>query len=609
MMERLTYLDFETHAIESRPTYPPRPVGVALWEQGNKVPQYFAWGHPVGNNCGELQAKAHIREIIKRGDALVMHHGKFDLEVMQAWGGFTVEPKRFHDTMLLAFLFDPYARDLGLKGLAEAWLKIEPQERDELREWILANVPEAKRKPTTWGAYIARAPGELVGRYAKADVRMTRKLFEFVAPRVLSGEYDMSAAYMRERRLVPLLIDMERRGIPLRARALARDVEKWRQSAEVTRIGILKRLRVRKALWESFMLSGESLADALESRGFVREWVLTPKGARSVSSNSLRECCTDKLIVDELEVYSQINTCINTFALNWLDMAKHEGRIYTTYSQTRGDDGGGARTGRLASSPNLQNVIRSKTDPRVPRLRDYIAPPAGWWMFARDYSQQELRILAHFEDGKLLAAYRENPRMDAHEVIGAIIEQVTGQKLSRYTVKTLNFGTLYGMGTRGLSMKLKVEADVAANLRKAHAAALPGIKVLQGAINARVKTNSPVVTWGGRRYYVEEPRIIKGVMRTFEYKLLNYLIQGSGADCTKQAMLNYRDACTRTQWEEAPLSLQIHDELIGVTSGDVRAVHRRLADAMAAVKFDVPMLSDGKSGKVSWGTLKPEKAI
>ncbi len=607
-MNRVTALDFETGAIGPRPAYPPRPVGVALWEGGHRASVYHAWGHPVGNNADERQAKEIVRGIIKRGDEIVMHNAKFDLEVLSEWASITIKPEQFHDTMLLGFLDNPYAPDLSLKGLAESLLEINPTERDELQEWILANVPAARRKPTTWGAYISCAPAALVGRYATADVRMTRKLFDYYVPRVLRGEYDMSEAYLRERKLIPILIDMERRGIPLLVRELERDLKTWRINAEVIRAGILKRLRIPKARWESFVLAGDSLADALESRGFVKEWVYTPKGSRSVAADSLIECCTDAKLVSELETYSQINTCISTFALNWLEMAKAEGRIYTNYSQTRTENGG-ARTGRLASSPNLQNVIRPKDDERVPRLRNYIAPPKGWTMFARDYSQQELRILAHFEDGKLLDAYRANPHMDAHATVSGLIQQVTGQSLSRYTVKTLNFGTLYGMGARGLARKLQVEGDVAARLRKAHAAALPGIKELQGTIKARVKAGSPIVTWGGRRYYVEKPRIVQGQMRSFEYKLLNYLIQGSGADCTKQAMINYHESCTRAQWEASPLSLQIHDELLGVTSGDVRAVHKRLAAAMADVDFDVPMLSDGKSGKKSWGTLKPEKPV
>jgi hypothetical protein len=218
-------------------------------------------------------------------------------------------------------------------------------------------------------------------------------------------------------------------------------------------------------------------------------------------------------------------------------------------------------------------------------------------------SQQELRILAHYEDGPFKAAYLADPTQDGHVLVRGLIRDTTGVQLNRRPVKDLNFGLIYGQGLDLTAEKLGVSKDEARRLRRAHAQSLPGLPALQRQLKDRARAGEPIWTWGGRRYFCEKPSFVEklGRWQTWEYKLLNKLIQGSAADATKQAMVNYRESGADGRW---PMLLQVHDELILGVDGDPRSAHRALAAAMSDVEFDVPMLSDGKLSRVSWHRMR-----
>src|SRR5229473_4645258 len=174
MENKITTIDFETKAIEQRPNYPPEPVGVAIHES-EKLPYYLAWAHPSKNNCTWEKAVQTIRRIWDGGQQCLFHYGQFDQDVAETYMRVSPLPwERFHDTLFSLFLADPDSPNLSLKPSAAYWLGVPPIERDELKDWILANVKGATEK--NWGAYIAHAPGDLVGHYAIGDVVRTRAL-------------------------------------------------------------------------------------------------------------------------------------------------------------------------------------------------------------------------------------------------------------------------------------------------------------------------------------------------------------------------------------------------------------------------------------------------
>ena len=144
-------VDFETEAIARRPRYPPRPVGVAIAVPG-RAPEYLAWGHPIGNNCAKADATRRLKALWRSSAPLVFHNSKFDLDVAEAHLGLALPSwRRCHDTLFLAFLDDPLRRDLSLAGLVVDVLKRSARFKDgALRDWVLANVPEAKRRPAEW---------------------------------------------------------------------------------------------------------------------------------------------------------------------------------------------------------------------------------------------------------------------------------------------------------------------------------------------------------------------------------------------------------------------------------------------------------------------------
>lgn len=173
----LIALDFESEAIANRPDFPPNPVGLAVYSDG-RAPFYMAWGHPIENNCTFEYPQYKLGHILADTTyEFVFHNAPFDCAIIEERLGLKVPWDRVHDTMLLAFLTDPFG-ELSLKPLAEKLLGEPPTEQEAVRDWLIRHgVCRANDK--AWGAYIARAPGNLVGTYAIGDVERTMKLYKY----------------------------------------------------------------------------------------------------------------------------------------------------------------------------------------------------------------------------------------------------------------------------------------------------------------------------------------------------------------------------------------------------------------------------------------------
>jgi DNA polymerase-1 len=602
-------VDFETEKIEGRPVFPPKPCGVSIIEPGGK-PHYYAFAHDSDNNCTKGQAAKVLQGHFRSGKPLLFHNAKFDVEVAVEHMGCRMPPWHLlNDTMYVLFLLNPHARDLGLKPSAAEILGMPPDEQDAMFDWLVEHSYLKPNQRNRVGEHIARVPGRIAGRYANGDTLRTLKLWRKLVPQVV--ERGMWAAYQREQQLMPILLANEKEGIRVDVAALQQDEQLY--ANEIVRVDqwLRKRLKARDLNIDS----DQDLADALENAGIVTEWNYTEKGARSVSKKNLtRDMFSDQRVHLALGYRNRAATCLNTFMRPWLRMAEHAGRIHTNWHQTRGgSDEGGARTGRLSSSPNFQNIPKTFDDKgdgyehpkhvkglvELPLMRRYVLPDKGHVFLHRDYNQQELRILAHFEDALLLDRYRDDVRLDVHNFVRDEIERIFGIRLERRAVKVINFGMLYGMGRGRLAESLDTDVQEAGRLKRAQLEALPGLKNLDDDLKEMGRTGVPIRTWGGRYYYCEEPKVIKGRRQTFEYKLLNYLIQGSAADCSKQSIINY-DAIRK----ESRLLVSVHDE--NNLSSPKRAMKqemRLLREAMESVAFDVAMLTDGKFGP-TWGALQ-----
>ena len=175
--------DFETYAIVNRSPTMPIPVGVAFKDTRDGMPtQYYAWGHQSNNNKTEEEGKILVKDILTCGEDLLCHNAKFDVRVAMEWCDLPWPNVMVHDTMLMAYIVDPRERSLALKKLADKYTGMPPLEQKDLRDWIVANVPDATLK--TWGAYIAYAPVELVAPYAIGDVDRTLALYNYFSKRI-----------------------------------------------------------------------------------------------------------------------------------------------------------------------------------------------------------------------------------------------------------------------------------------------------------------------------------------------------------------------------------------------------------------------------------------
>ena len=628
-------LDFETEAIEPTPDYPPKPVGVSIMLPGGKS-RYYAWGHPTRNNCSRADGERAVKAVWASRHPVLFHHSKFDLCVAHVHVGLPLLPwDRVHDTMFLLFLEDPYSKDLKLKEAAHRLLDMPPEERDAILEWAKENKLLARNAKEA-GHLICKAPGDLVGRYADGDVVRTHRLFRLLYPSIC--DRGMLKAYERERRLTPVLMANEAQGVRSDLALLRRDAKTFGSARDAEKFGKAEWFSggamdqtdawLRKALRTKDLNvdSDEDLADALVRSGKADEggFLSTPTGLRSTAKDSIIQAVTDKRVLGVLQYRSKLATAKNTFLLPWLrESLASDGIIRPSWNQVRqrghGKDAG-AKTGRLSAS-RFMNVPKPFLEregkfehpsyaklPVLPEVRRYVLPDKGQTWCKRDYAQQELRVLAHFENGVLLEAYHEDPRLDVHrkaaDMVTAMGIDLGDADRARDTMKTIGFALLYGMGLGALAERLGVDVTTAKRLKKAYLDIFPGLEELDTDLKQMGRSDEAITTWGGRKYFVEPEKFSKkyGRVQTFEYKLLNFLIQGSSADCTKEALIRYAG-----ERHEARFLVTVHDEInISAPAGAEAAELKILGDAMRSVEFDVPMLSDASVGR-SWGELKKLK--
>lgn len=585
-------VDFETHGIELRPDYPPVPVGAAIRWPGKRS-KYLAWGHPCENNTTKAKARRELRDAWRHPGGVLFHNAAFDLAVGEVHLDLPWLPwDRFEDTKLLAFLHNPYSRALKLKLLAEEHLGMPPDEQTMLRDWVVANVPEAKRKPKQWAAHIHRAPGSLAGRYAKGDTDRTLGLFDFYKP----TRDAMPEAYERERRILEVLEEMSNVGFPVdpRIEQIYSDAPKQRHRVEAW-------LRRRLGVGRTFDLQKrDQLADAIEDAGMLDEWIETKTGKRSLAHEDFALVCQDKPFAAAMHQRGMMQTIENTFLRRWCDMYQQTGRVHVGWNSVAGDDKG-ARTGRLSSTPNAQNISKKGPEKSAVRnvvqvnLRAVVKAPRGLRLVVADYAQQEPRQAAHFAGGTIAQAYRDNPHLDFHVNTQMKMSEF-GIELERDAAKTLGLALLYALGLDAMSQKMdNCGRQEASRRRKIFKKAMPEFQALDRELKTRWELGEPITTWGGRIVHCEPPS--NG--RNFAYRALNYICQGSSADQMKQAMIDYNDDPKR----EGSLILSVHDEpVVECEAAAAKQEAKRLVRHMVNVgPFVVPFTADVGIGQTWWG--------
>jgi len=490
-------------------------------------------------------------------------------------------------------------------------------------DWLLEHQPvpgiklsKSKASDFYWAGYVSYAPGDLVGSYACGDVDRTEALFNLLWPKTAKRE--MFAAYDRERKLMPILLEMERFGLPVDWTRLRTDVKLFGEWLDKINLWVIKQLRADPTI---NLDSGDQLVKAMIASGKADpdKMSRTATGKISTAKDSLLLGVTDKVLLAVLKYRVQLNTCLNIFMEPWLQMAEaSKGFIFTTWNQTKqpsGDSNVGTRTGRLSASwfmnmpkefsPIFHHEKKGlpkcpfKGLPALPQCRSYIVPFPGHVLIDRDYSQQEPRILGHFEGGDLMEQYLANPWIDFHDNARDELAKM-GKVYDRKPVKNTNLGLIYGMGVGKLALKNDMSVEEARELKKAILKLYPGLEDMYKDMKRRAKAGEPIRTWGGREYYCEAPRLVDGHIQEFDYKLVNVLIQGSAADCTKEAIIRYHAKKHR----DSRILLNVHDQItVSTPKKMLKSEMIVLRDCMQSVEFDVPILSEGAIG-TNWNDLR-----
>ncbi|MGB7453367.1 MAG: DNA polymerase I [Lysobacterales bacterium] len=435
---------------------------------------------------------------------------------------------------------------------------------------------------------------EDAGHYAAEDADITLRLHQHLWPKL-----------QREAALEKVLVDIEIPLIPVLARmeqtgVLIDGKELQRQSGELAKRMLELEEQSHEAAGQPFNLeSPKQLQQILFEKLELPVIRKTPKGQPSTAEDVLKELAANyelpKLILENRSISKLKSTYTDKLPMQ---INPHTGRVHTSYHQAV------AATGRLSSSnPNLQNIpIRT---PQGRKIRRAFVAPKGSLILAADYSQIELRIMAHLSGDKgLLKAFHDGVdvhRATAGEVFGADYDKVTDDQ--RRAAKAINFGLMYGMSAFGLGRQLEISRPEAQEYMDTYFSRYPGVRIFMEETREKAREHGYVETLFGRRLYLPEINASNMMRRQgAERAAINAPMQGTAADIIKIAMIKV-DKWLQTSQAGARLVMQVHDELVLEVEEKQRAM---VSDAVvkhmsAAASLDVPLVVDVGFG-TDWDT-------
>jgi len=510
---------------------------------------YLPLGHTVGEGDifggGKAEGQMDMRQALEmlkpvfadRSILKIFHNVKYDLGILNRYG---IEVRSIDDNLLMSYSLDgPQFNTMG--ELSDHWLGHAGLSIKDL-------IGTGKTQKT-----FAQVPIADAARYAAEDADLTFRLWHVLKPRLVAE--NMTVLYETiERPLAPVLARMEGRGVTVDRQILSRLSGDFAQRAAALEAQAYELAGSNFNLGSPKQL-GEILFDRMKLPGGTK----TKTGAWSTGADVLEELATQgiplaRTIVD----WRQLTKLMGTYtdALPSYVNAR-TGRVHTTYSQHS------VLTGRLSSNdPNLQNIPVRTEDGRKIRTAFVAAP--GKILISADYSQIELRVLAHIADIQALKdAFEENldiHAMTASEMFGVPVEGMPSDVRRR--AKAINFGIIYGISAFGLANQLGIDRGEAGEYIKTYFARFPGIKDYMEEQRRKVKADGYVTTLFGRKINFPNANSSHAAERAFvERASINAPIQGSAADIIRRAMIQMEPAL-KTAGIEADMLLQVHDELI-----------------------------------------------
>ena len=496
---------------------------------------------------------------------------KYDMSVL-AQHGIRLQGIAF-DTMLESYVFDSVATRHDMDSLAEKYL-----------EETCISFSDVAGKGAAQLTFNQVAL-EQAGPYAAEDADITLRLHQCLWPKVQAQPTLETVFNDLELPLLPVLSKIERTG------ALVDDTLLFQQSQELAeRLAELETQAWDLAGQQFNLASPKQLGEILFEKLEIPVLKKTAKGAPSTKEEVLQELALDyplpKVLLEHRGLAKLKSTYTDKLPTMINPVSK---RIHTSYHQA------GTATGRLSSSdPNLQNIpVRT---PEGRRVRQAFIPATGCKMVAADYSQIELRIMAHLsEDPSLLKAFAEGQdihRATAAEVFAVATEEVTADM--RRSAKAINFGLIYGMSAFGLARQLNIGRKQAAEYIELYFERYPGVQSYMNNIRHSAAELGYVETFFGRRLYLPEISSRNGMRRqAAERTAINAPMQGTAADIIKLAMIHVDDWLTSAELQSRMI-MQVHDELVlEVPESELEIVSQGLIEKMEhAVELLVPLVVD-----------------
>ena len=546
-----------------------------------------AWYIPVGHREGEQlsleSVLAAVRPLFESPDiAKCAHNANYDMTVLANHG------VRFanvdFDTMIAAHLLGRSYNQLGLKDLS---LNELGHEMTNIKELIGSG-----RKQITFDHVDIPAAAD----YAAADADITFRLRDVLEPQLqrdnLRGLMDDT-----ELALLPVLVTMQRHGIKMDAGVLHEmSADLYRQMAEIEN-------DIYQSIGHTVNINSPQQLSALLFQELGLPKTKRTKTGYSTDANALEGLKGIHPVVDQILEYRQVSKLKSTYVDALPDMINpHTGRVHTSYNQT------GSATGRISSSdPNLQNIpIRTELGRQVRRA--FVADGApDWQLFSADYSQIELRVLAHLsQDPGLLEAFQRGE--DIHSSTASLMFEVPINEVDsemRRVAKVLNFGVIYGLSPHGISQQTGFTREQGREFIDTYFAKYPGISEYLDKIKADARADQYVETLMGRRRYLADINSPNFNTRgAAERMAINMPIQGTAADIMKLAMVRVQ---RRLDVEEmrTKMLLQVHDELVFETPREeLNALRDLVFDEMpAAMELDVTLKVDAKWAD-NWGDME-----
>ena len=571
----LISFDTETDALDAMRA---RLVGISLAVETGKA-AYIPLGHDYPGAPAQLpmqQVLDALRPALEDPEKKKLgQHGKYDLHVLRRHG---VEVRGYHeDTMLESFVLNSTATRHDMDSLAQRYLG-----------YTTIRFEDVAGKGAKQISF-SQVGIEEASRYAAEDADVTLRLHRALSPQLLALPSLQQVYSEIEMPLVPVLASIEANGVAV-------DVDELRrQSQDLSTRMLAAQQKATELAGRSFNLdSPKQLQAVLFDELKLPALVKTPKGQPSTNEEALEAIAEQHELPRVILDYRGLAKLRSTYTDKLPEMVNATtGRVHTSYHQS------GAATGRLSSSdPNLQNIPIRTEDGR--RIRRAFIAPEGKLLLAADYSQIELRIMAHLsEDPGLVRAFEQGAdvhRATAAEVFGRTLEEVTGNE--RRAAKAINFGLMYGMSAFGLARNLGIDRGQAQDYVALYFSRYPGVRDFMDRMRQQAREQGYVETLFGRRLYLNDINARnQGLRAGAERAAINAPMQGTAADIIKRAMVDV-DRWLQASGAPARMILQVHDELVfECEAGFIEELRARVVEHMSqAAQLRVPLVVDTGHG-------------